>query len=235
MKRKTVFGSIAAIAAAGVIAGISVVWPGLDAQDAPPAETAVWALQTGDGHRYARVNTAVGELDTVRRVTNPSSIAQASGSAFVFADGKVARIDEAMPANLDEEALAQAGMMPPGTQDAFTSGPWVAYRTDAVPFSFEDKDKKPTGYMVELCRSVIGVIERQIGNTHIHKLGLQPNLKVLPIPLLEADWYLPLSHRFTEQHPELAQRLWQALREQRQHQEAELSQRYLQAGDANRK
>ena len=131
MKRKTVFGSIAAIAAAGVIAGISVVWPGLDAQDAPPAETAVWALQTGDGHRYARVNTAVGELDTVRRVTNPSSIAQASGSAFVFADGKVARIDEAMPANLDEEALAQAGMMPPGTQDAFTSGPWVAYRTDA--------------------------------------------------------------------------------------------------------
>lgn len=75
------------------------------------------------------------------------------------------------------------------------------------------------------------VIERQIGNTHIHKLGLQPNLKVLPIPLLEADWYLPLSHRFTEQHPELAQRLWQALREQRQRQEAELSQRYLQAGD----
>ena len=41
----------------------------------------------------------------------------------------------------------------------------VAYRTDAVPFSFEDKDKKPTGYMVELCRSVIGVIERQIGVT----------------------------------------------------------------------
>jgi ABC-type amino acid transport substrate-binding protein len=41
----------------------------------------------------------------------------------------------------------------------------VAYRADAVPFSFEDKDKKPTGYMVELCRSVIGVIERQIGIT----------------------------------------------------------------------
>ena len=41
----------------------------------------------------------------------------------------------------------------------------VAYRTDAVPFSFEDKDKKPTGYMVELCRSVIGVIERQVGIT----------------------------------------------------------------------
>ena len=131
MKRSTVIGSVSAIAAAGVIAGISVVWPGLDAQDAPPTETAVWALQTGDGHRYARVNTAVGELDTVRRVTNPSSIAQASGSAFVFADGKVARINEAMPANLDPEALAEASVMPAGTQEAITSGAWVAYRTDA--------------------------------------------------------------------------------------------------------
>ncbi len=39
----------------------------------------------------------------------------------------------------------------------------VAYRTDAIPFSFEDNDKKPTGYTVELCRSVIGVIEKQLG------------------------------------------------------------------------
>ena len=39
----------------------------------------------------------------------------------------------------------------------------VAYRTDALPFSFEDGDKKPAGYTVDLCRSVIGVIERQIG------------------------------------------------------------------------
>ena len=41
----------------------------------------------------------------------------------------------------------------------------VAYRTDALPFSFEDAEKKPSGYMVGLCRSVIGVIERQIGVT----------------------------------------------------------------------
>jgi len=41
----------------------------------------------------------------------------------------------------------------------------VAYRTDALPFSFEDAEKKPAGYMVDLCRSVVGVIERQIGVT----------------------------------------------------------------------
>jgi glutamate/aspartate transport system substrate-binding protein len=38
----------------------------------------------------------------------------------------------------------------------------VAYRTDALPFSFEDSDKKPAGYTVDLCRGVIAAIERQI-------------------------------------------------------------------------
>ncbi|MDH4053671.1 MAG: amino acid ABC transporter substrate-binding protein [Rubrivivax sp.] len=41
----------------------------------------------------------------------------------------------------------------------------VAYRTDALPFSYEDDNKKPAGYTVDLCRSVIGSIERQIGVT----------------------------------------------------------------------
>src|SRR5678816_4752198 len=39
----------------------------------------------------------------------------------------------------------------------------VAYRTDALPFSYEDTDKKPGGYTVDLCRGVIAVIERQLG------------------------------------------------------------------------
>lgn len=38
----------------------------------------------------------------------------------------------------------------------------VAYRTDAVPFSFEE-NKQPTGYTIDLCRRIIGAIEQQIG------------------------------------------------------------------------
>lgn len=38
----------------------------------------------------------------------------------------------------------------------------VAYRTDALPFSFEDADRKPAGYTVDLCRSVIGLIEKRV-------------------------------------------------------------------------
>src|SRR6188474_243769 len=65
-------------------------------------------------------------------------------------------------------ALAQAGNAPlDGRLKKIheTKTIAVAYRTDALPFSFEDSDKKPAGYMVDLCRSVIGAIERQIGVT----------------------------------------------------------------------
>jgi len=39
----------------------------------------------------------------------------------------------------------------------------VAYRTDAFPFSFEDVDHRPAGYTIDLCRGVVGGIERQLG------------------------------------------------------------------------
>jgi len=63
-------------------------------------------------------------------------------------------------------ALAQTGNVPldgrlKKIQETKTIS--VAYRTDALPFSFEDNEKKPAGYMIDLCRSVIAAIERQTG------------------------------------------------------------------------
>jgi ABC-type amino acid transport substrate-binding protein len=63
-------------------------------------------------------------------------------------------------------ALAQAGNVPAEgrlnkIRDTKTIS--VAYRTDALPFSYEDAERKPAGYMVDLCRSVVGAIERQLG------------------------------------------------------------------------
>jgi len=62
-------------------------------------------------------------------------------------------------------ALAQTAGAPDGRLKKIrdTKTLHVAYRSDATPFSFADNEKKPTGYMVELCRSVIGVIEKQLG------------------------------------------------------------------------
>jgi ABC-type amino acid transport substrate-binding protein len=39
----------------------------------------------------------------------------------------------------------------------------AAYRRDALPFSFEDAEKKPAGYTIDLCRAVIASMEKQLG------------------------------------------------------------------------
>lgn len=39
----------------------------------------------------------------------------------------------------------------------------IAYRQDAAPFSFEDAEKKPTGYTVDLCRNVVILLGSQLG------------------------------------------------------------------------
>ncbi|MCW3492381.1 Ig-like domain-containing protein [Microbacterium sp. SSM24] len=132
MRRRTASGLVAAGAAIAVVVVASVVWPGLDAQETPEVDTAVWALQTGEGSRYARVNAAVDELDTVRAISNPDQVVQTGDAAYVFSDSysKVTRIDEALPTDLDEEALRASESTPAGTTDIATAGDFVAYRTE---------------------------------------------------------------------------------------------------------
>ena len=109
MRRRTLAGLVAAGAAVALIAGVSVVWPGLDAQKTDRTDTSVWALQTADGRRYARVNTTVGELDTVRRRQQPEPGGAGADGAYLFTDSysKVTRIDDALPADLDEARSAR--------------------------------------------------------------------------------------------------------------------------------
>ncbi|WP_295838724.1 Ig-like domain-containing protein [uncultured Microbacterium sp.] len=122
----------ATLVTAALVVTASVVWPGLDAQQTPEVDTSVWALQTGDGQRYARVNTAVGELDTVRAAGNPSQVAQGSDGAYLFTDSysKLTRIDEAQPIDLQQEQLEAAPDTPPGTTSVATAGDFAVYRTD---------------------------------------------------------------------------------------------------------
>ncbi|WP_239066240.1 Ig-like domain-containing protein [Microbacterium hibisci] len=133
LRRGTIAGLVAAGAVIATVIGISVVWPGLDAQETPDVDAAVWALQTGDGRRYARVNTSVGELDTVRSISNPDQVVQTGDAAYLFSDSysTLTRIDSAMPADLDEEALESSQKTPAGTTEAVTAGDYVAYLTDS--------------------------------------------------------------------------------------------------------
>lgn len=131
-QRRTVVGVSAAVAALALVAGVSIAWPGLDAQETPVQTASAWVLQA-DGLRYARVNSAVGELDTVRTVSNPSRIVTGAAGAFMFtdSDSKVIRIDDAAPVDLDAEGLKSAASAPPGTEEVDVAGDFVAYRTDA--------------------------------------------------------------------------------------------------------
>ena len=106
MRRGTVAGLSAAGAVIALVAGVSIAWPGLDAQETPPRDVTAWVLQA-DGLRYARVNTAIDELDTVRAVSNPSRIVQTQGASYMFtdSDAKVVRIDDAVPVDLDAEGV----------------------------------------------------------------------------------------------------------------------------------
>lgn len=132
MRRRTMAGIAAGVAAIALVAGVSIAWPGLDAQSTPEVDTAVWALQTGDGQRYARVNTTVQELDTVRGVSNPSAVVQSPSGAFLYtgSNSKLTRIDEALPVDLTDEELQASPSTPAGTDQVATAGDFAAYRTD---------------------------------------------------------------------------------------------------------
>ena len=131
----TLGGAVAAVAA--LVVG-SVLWPGLDARHAASPDVSVWALQSGEGQRYARVNTELGELDTVRQVRNASRIAQSGGAAYLLADGmgRVATVNPGNPADLDADALQEVPATPPGTVDVAQSGDFVAFRSDAGTVSY---------------------------------------------------------------------------------------------------
>ena len=42
----------------------------------------------------------------------------------------------------------------------------IAHRTDAAPFSFEE-NKQVVGYSIDLCRRIVGALERQLGLTEL--------------------------------------------------------------------
>ncbi|MBC9250354.1 hypothetical protein A9179_08735 [Pseudomonas alcaligenes] len=74
------------------------------------------------------------------------------------------------------------------------------------------------------------VLERHVGQHLIDRLQLGEQLTLLPQPLFEDDWYLPLSHQFYQRNPEVAERFWQALASERERLQGELTQRYLSGG-----
>ncbi|MCU1409313.1 MAG: hypothetical protein JWR04_20 [Rhodoglobus sp.] len=128
----------AAVAGIAIVAGLAVVAQGYDAQEVPRLETSVWV--TRDDGQYARVNTELGELDTVRSVQDPTSVVQSGSRSLVFSQGysQLWPVDAASPVNLSEGATAADGSgepatssnTPAGTRVVVSAGGYILYLTD---------------------------------------------------------------------------------------------------------
>lgn len=128
----------AAVAGIALLAGLAVVAQGYDAQEVPRLETSVWVTKA-DG-QYARVNTELAELDTVRSVGNPTDVVQAGDRSLVYTEGngQLWTVDSSNPVNLTEGAVGADGAgkpatssnTPAGTRDIVSAGPYVLYRTE---------------------------------------------------------------------------------------------------------
>lgn len=130
--------AIGIVVTVAVLATLALIWPGLDTETVRRPSASVWILQTGTDQRYARVNTALAELDTVRQAKDPSRVFQSGEQAYLVADGmgRIAPINAGTPTNLDAEALAEATATPAGTEQVAQAGPYVAFRSNTGTVSY---------------------------------------------------------------------------------------------------
>ncbi|KQQ92854.1 hypothetical protein ASF62_13700 [Leifsonia sp. Leaf325] len=139
--RSAIIAAVSAIAVLGVVVTLAVTAEGYEATEVPRVESSVWV--TRDSGQYARVNTDLAEIDTVRAVDDPNDVVQAGSASSVYSQGLRQRwpIDAASPIDLVEadEADAAAGTdapasaaegTPAGTREVVSAGTHVLYRTD---------------------------------------------------------------------------------------------------------
>src|SRR5690554_3344202 len=135
-KRRPWLWSTAAVATVTVVITGAVLADGYDEQEVPRLEPSVWV--TRDDGRYARVNTELGEIDTVKTVAEPAGVVQSGAHSVVFTQGYA----QAWPVNsynpLDlvdsgqgdpSAAASLAGPTPAGTGQVRNAGQSVLYRT----------------------------------------------------------------------------------------------------------
>jgi hypothetical protein len=133
--RRRLIAGVAGIAALAAVVTFAVTAQGYQAQEVPRLESSVWVLR--DSGQYARVNTDLAEIDTVRDVDVPEEVWQSGSTSVLFSQGLRQRWDlnPADPQDLlsdtgEEGAPVASQPTPAGTRDIVSAGSYVAYRTD---------------------------------------------------------------------------------------------------------
>ncbi|QNN63990.1 hypothetical protein H9L06_08610 [Leucobacter denitrificans] len=140
-------------AVTALVVTIAIISSGFDAQEVERKEPNVWV--TREAGQYARVNTETGEIDTVRKVVEPSGVLQIGSESVVLANGNgnAWPVNAAKPEDFVESAgsagaapenesdataetvsqsseATEAVRMPDGTRDVITAGNSVLLRTE---------------------------------------------------------------------------------------------------------
>jgi hypothetical protein len=131
---------VAFVLVLATIAIAAIVAQGFDVKQAPLRNPFVWAINASEeagGEQYARVNTDLGEIDTVRPIDQPSDVLQTSSSVLVMTtdDQKFATVDMAEPQDFSPTSdHAKEVVTAQENVDVQTAGEFVAYlgRTGAV-------------------------------------------------------------------------------------------------------
>ncbi|GAA3895634.1 Ig-like domain-containing protein [Leifsonia kafniensis] len=129
-RRSTWFKLSAVVVLAALFATTAIVAAGFDVKQTPVNASSIWAVQSGSGNRYARINTDLRELDTIKTVRSPSGLVQSDTATLLFAQNneKVVDVDPARPADLGDDA-SEYGNTPAGTIDVVTSDSEIGYLT----------------------------------------------------------------------------------------------------------
>lgn len=134
--RRPLLWSTAIVATVATVVTGAILADGYDEQEVPRLEPSVWV--TRDDGRYARVNTELGEIDTVKAVAEPAGVAQSGSHSVIFTQGYAQAwpVNAATPLDLVDSgdgepspAAALAGATPAGTVQVRTAGDSVVYRT----------------------------------------------------------------------------------------------------------
>jgi large repetitive protein len=131
IRRSTVIKATAVTAVLATLTTVAIIAEGFDVAQTPVNDSAVWALQAGDGNRYARINTELGELDTVKDVQNPSELVQSASVAMLLMErnGRITDLDAGRPQNYTAES-EDIGETPTGTNTVTANDTFIAYLTD---------------------------------------------------------------------------------------------------------
>lgn len=150
-RRRIIPIGVVVVATVALFVAGAIAWPGYDAAKTPPQEISVWALQSTVGKRYARVNTVLGELDTVRSVEAAVGVEQSGAHALLFTEGhqRFADLNVADPPDLTGDEIEGLQTAPADTSIVVSNRDYLAFLTGSGKVFVSPFDQPETTVAVD--------------------------------------------------------------------------------------